>query len=403
VSASPVKIGNGKNDIADYCDADNGASVTPRLLLFILALFAARIIAYALVDGLHKSLAQDYCQWDCVWYVGIANHGYQLSPNTAPGLTYAQANWAFFPLYPLIIHLTTLILPVSVFTAGLVTANLFLLFFVLTAVLYLPYRRPDTNQAALAAFLLTFPWGVYLSLPYTESLFALLSTAALFSLSANKRSGLTACLSLLISATRVPGILFTPLVAFHAFSPAAIAWRAGDRRAALNCAAEALLPTALAPLGLFLFMGYLHVHTGDALAFEHIEAAWGRRFESPFGTLFYHLLSHDWGRAFGRYVQSNAVSEFSALAGIALCGRLLMLRLCPEFWLLAGTILLALSAGLGSLQRFVLANPVFLIFMFDWLWRSAYFRRYFIPFLISCTALQLCFAHYWLRSYVFLV
>ncbi len=97
------------------------------------------------------------------------------------------------------------------------------------------------------------------------------------------------------------------------------------------------------------------------------------------------------------------MNEYASLAGLALCVRLGFLRLWPECWVLGGTILLALSAGLVSMERYVLANPVFLIFLFDWIWQSATIRRFFVPLLVACAAVQLYFAHCWLGAYGFLM
>ncbi len=376
--------------------------MTPRPLLSITGMFALRLFALALVDRLHPGLARDYCQWDCGWYVDVVRNGYALEPQAVTSVTYGQANWAFFPLYPLLLGTVALLLQVSLYVAALLTANLFLFMFVILAMLYLPQRRPGANPVALAAFLLAFPYGLYFSLPYTESLFACLATAALLSLSARRLTA-TAGLGMLLSATRIPGILFTPIVVIRALTPAASAWRNGDRILACSCAADALLPIALAPLGLFLFMGYLYLHMGDGLAFAHIQLGWDRHAGSPFTTLLHGLAFHDWHLAFARSAQSGAVCEMAAIAGLVVSLRLLFLKLLPECWLLLGTILLAAASGLGSMQRFVFANPVFLIFLFDWLWQSAWARRCFVPLLAACALLQLYFARCWLEGYGFLM
>ena len=44
------------------------------------------------------------CVWDCYWFGDIATHGYQAYPETLNfGGPAGIANWAFFPLYPLLI------------------------------------------------------------------------------------------------------------------------------------------------------------------------------------------------------------------------------------------------------------------------------------------------------------
>jgi hypothetical protein len=376
--------------------------MTARLLGVIAGLFALRLAAYALVEGLHPALAEDYCVWDCVWYTNLAHDGYAATPPATP-FHHGQANWAFFPLFPLLLRGLASVPGISYAAAGLVIANLCFVAFVVLAVNYLPHRRPNTttDRAALAVFLLAFPYSVYFSLPYTESLFALLTLAALYAASTQRLSA-TAGLAALASATRVPGALLAPLVAVRALAPAVAALRGGDHRRALACTADALLPIAIAPLGLFVFMAYLYAHMGDALAFAHVQVAWGRHTVFPLTPLVTHLLDHDWDLAFDKSVHSTALMEYAALAGFAVCVRLGVLRLWPECWLLTATLLLALSAGLVSMQRFVFANPVFLLFLFDWLWQSALFRLAFLPLMAGCAALQLYFVHCWLGHYAFL-
>ena len=41
------------------------------------------------------------------------------------------------------------------------------------------------------------------------------------------------------------------------------------------------------PLGFFTYMAYLYFHVGDALAFAHIQIAWGRQLTNPIHWLIY--------------------------------------------------------------------------------------------------------------------
>jgi hypothetical protein len=375
---------------------------TGRLLALIAGLMLLRLTAYALLGGSPADWGQNYCHLDCKWYVNLARDGYDLAPRVTPPQVYAEANWAFFPVYPLLVRLFVLASGLSYPAAGLLVANLFLFLFVVLAVAYLPRVRPGTNRVALACFLLAFPYGLYFSVPYTESLYAFFTVAGLYLLSC-ERNGAAALAGTLMSATRVTGVLLAPMMAVRLLAPALADWRRGETRIALTRAADALLPIAVAPLGLFLFMALLYARTGDALAFAHVQAGWDRQTGFPLFPLVNNLFAHDWWRAFSEDRQSVVVSEYAALAGLAVCLRLWRLRLWPELWLLGGTLTLALSAGLLSMQRLVFANPIFLLFLFDWLWQSALVRRFFPVLLLFCAALQLCFVHFWLKAYAFLM
>ena len=56
--------------------------------------------ASAVPDASLADFAEHMCQWDCQWYVGLADRGYD--PFPVPTMINA-GNWAFFPLYPLLV------------------------------------------------------------------------------------------------------------------------------------------------------------------------------------------------------------------------------------------------------------------------------------------------------------
>ena len=63
-------------------------------------LLIARLLVYAVLAGF--AVGPSLCQWDCGWYLGIVQHGYDAAPHLVDG--WWQANWAFFPLYPLLVR-----------------------------------------------------------------------------------------------------------------------------------------------------------------------------------------------------------------------------------------------------------------------------------------------------------
>ena len=76
------------------------------LILIPLALaiagLAIRYLAYAATvpDASIASFAQGMCRWDCSWYVKLSQTGYD--PFPVPTMINA-GNWAFFPLYPILV------------------------------------------------------------------------------------------------------------------------------------------------------------------------------------------------------------------------------------------------------------------------------------------------------------
>jgi len=208
-------------------------------------------------------------RWDTVSYVGIAESGYDLELPT----TLAYKNWAFFPLYPLLVKGVTLVL--SVFTGGAVDASLYLaaglivsnLCFVF-ALYYLDALADllgfsKIQKASSIVLLLTFPAGYFSSLIYSESLFLFLSCLFLYFLF-NNRTKLSALILGLLLVTRSNGLTFLPVffIWFLVFMK--------DRAAIRDVAVSLLL--IFAPIALFLF--YIGILTGDFFAPIKAQEAW---------------------------------------------------------------------------------------------------------------------------------
>ena len=71
-------------------------------IAFAVLGLAVRYLAYAntVDDASLASFVDGLCRWDCHWYVRLAEEGYD--PFPVPTMINA-GNWAFFPLYPMLI------------------------------------------------------------------------------------------------------------------------------------------------------------------------------------------------------------------------------------------------------------------------------------------------------------
>lgn len=88
---------------------------------------------------------------------------------------------------------------------------------------------------------------------------------------------MVAFLGIFISATRNLGVMMVFPVLILALQ--AYGWREFFRFT--ERAFKVVFTLWLIPLGLFSYMVYLYHLTGDALAFKHIQVAWGRYMDSP--------------------------------------------------------------------------------------------------------------------------
>ncbi|HEX8723097.1 MAG TPA: hypothetical protein VF736_20940 [Pyrinomonadaceae bacterium] len=269
---------------------------------------------------------------DVNWYVGLAQEGYERRPFDAA----VPHNWAFFPLFPLLLAAAALLTGEYVLT-GVALSNLFLL-----AALFLLHRlcalfgltEEDADRCVFyAAF---FPLSYFYSVPMTESLF-LLVTLASFYAAKGGRWWAAGLLGALASATRVTGVLLLPALAV-------LYWQ--ERRGRGLVRKEALAPL-LVPAGLVLFMLYLRELTGNALAFKDVLVAWGRR------PAFFLTPLIDYLRAPSLVVSLWDVRtlNFASPVAVLACGAALLKR--REFALASYALLsafVALSSGLLQSQ-----------------------------------------------------
>ncbi len=377
-----------------------GLPADARLALLIAALLAVRLTVYVWLAGSVHALPASLCRWDCDWYKDTSRLGYPTAPRAAPGTTFGQAAWAFFPMFPALMAGTHWLLGISSIGSGTVVANLGLAGFVFFAVKYLRLVAPATDGAALAVFLLAWPYSFYLSVPYTEGVYSGLTMAG-FWLLARGRFGAASVVAALLSATRLTGVLLTPVIGWHCLRLITAALRAGDRRGALAALRAGLLPAALAPLGLFAFMLYLYLHTGDGLAFIHIQRGWNRAAQNPVTALWTGLTEFDFTSVTPFKSESMSFDALCALAGLLLAARLLRLRRYAACWFLTLSIVLPLTAGLLSMPRYVLAQPLFMVFLFDFIWTSKY-RAVFAEIVVVSVIAQLFLVVFWMQAYAFL-
>ncbi len=311
-----------------------------------------RLAVYAVLAVPYGGLAEAMCHFDCGWYERIAVTGYGADAGWPP---YGSLpHWAFFPLYPLLVKGAMAVTGLPARLAGILLSSLCLAGFMAAGAAYL--RATRGARAAPGRFVVlaaVLPLGLFFTALYTEALFALLATLALLGL-ARGRPAAGAVAAALASATRPTGILLAPVFALHGL------WTLRRR------GVVALLPAAIAPLGLFAFMAVQWFAVGDPLAFSHVQAFWGRVWQPAPVHLWAGLAAWDWAELDG--LMGRASASFFAtggLLGLAAAAWLAAQRRWAEAWLLAAGTLLPASTGMDSLSRYVVCNPVFLFVVHD--------------------------------------
>ena len=275
--------------------------------------------------GAGDALLAPALRWDAVWFLTIADDGYE-----------GGSRPAFFPLYPLLVRGLGEVI-------GLPGAGILVSMTAALAGLTVIHRLAERELGAAAArpavlVMAFFPTSLFLSAIYSEALFLALSAGA-FLAAKQGRMAVAGALGAGAAATRSIGVLLIVPLALIRRSP----W------------------LALVPAGL---LAYCLLLSASGLPFDspfRAQEVWMREWAWPLGavpdglTAAWEHADRPW-EEFGRRVLLDAA--FLLYAAVALAGALR--RLAPEYGVWAGIALLVPlsfpveAEPLLSLPRFVL-------------------------------------------------
>ena len=332
------------------------------------------------------NLATAWERWDALWFLRIADQGYQIDDGSA----------AFFPLYPATVRLVSEAMGGHRLPAALLVSNLAFL-----AALVVVYRLTEfefgTSRARRTVLYLSlFPTAFFFFAPYSESLFLLLAAASIYA--ARRSSWLWAGVcGALASATRSIGLVLVAALAIEAIR---YGFAGRDARERVKRWTRGLAAAALVATGTGAYLAYWKITEGDWWVPLQKQGGWAREFSLPWETLAqasgqalkfigvfpggYHLL--DWlivlvvaaaavwvalraAASYGVYVWLSLVIPLSFVFG----GRPLMsvtrfaITMFPLFWALDAfaerfrahdLVVAASAAGLGA----------FTLLFVNWYW-----------------------------------
>ena len=248
----------------------------PVLLLGAIAVTLVSTIPAPTAEALWRvspnELVNLQARWDTDFYHQIATTGYRWDPSL-----FLHQNVVFFPLYPLLMRWGGALLGGHPLLAGTIIS--LAAFGAAIALLYRLAALELGEEKAWPVVLLvsTYPYAVFYSAVYTESLFLLLTVGAFYAM---RRGNLVAAALAGAAAglTRPNGFwLALPLLWMAMNAPAGDSLDVADVRPWWRQRRRVLaVLAALAPLaGVAIFSGYLFLRFGDALAWMHGQAAWG--------------------------------------------------------------------------------------------------------------------------------
>jgi Mannosyltransferase (PIG-V) len=207
------------------------------------------------------SFTDVWARWDSVFFVRIAEHGYD------------EASAAFHPLYPALVAGIG-----RVFFGHYVIAGIAVSLAAAYGAFLLLHRLAEERLGADGArravlYLAVFPMALFLQAVYSESLYLLLVLAS-FALAERGRFSAAGMVAGLAILTRVAGIALLPALAL-------LAWRSRRRVHGLAGIALAAPVAAVYPLVLWQ-------QIGEPWAFVHAQDRWHRHLSpaGPFGGIW---------------------------------------------------------------------------------------------------------------------
>ncbi|HET8527109.1 MAG TPA: mannosyltransferase family protein [Actinomycetota bacterium] len=205
-------------------------------------------------------------RFDALWFLRIAESGYRLRDGSA----------AFFPLYPLAIRGLSFALGGHPLAAATIVSNA--AFWGGLVVTYLLTASELSERAARTTVLLmcAFPTAHFFLMPYSESLFLLLSVTAFWG-ARRRRWAVAGAAGALAALTRSIGVLIAPALVIEALHQRA------ERR---GPSWPGFLAAAAVGFGLIAYLGWWWLRAGEWLAPARFQANWERSFSWPWVTLW---------------------------------------------------------------------------------------------------------------------
>jgi len=258
------------------------------LLTYIILLLLVSRLVLAFVGGISREAA-GYCvscvpymsvwlgvyaAWDSGWYLEVARDGYSPKLSSYPP-SRDQGNFAFFPLYPLLLRTFGGLIGDYVI-AGLLVSNVCL---VLSAVIIYYMALADSGELAASKavkYLFLYPASFILSAVMAESLMLFLTLSCFYS----ARRGLwvrAGFLGLLATLTKPIGLLAMPALAYLYLR---------DRRYDLKAVGPEAAALFLPLLGFMCYMAYVDSIVGEPMSyFSIMHDGWHHNLSNPVSVM----------------------------------------------------------------------------------------------------------------------
>ena len=257
-------------------------------------------------------------RWDTGWYLTIATVGYSYTPDSTGAY---QQNIAFFPAYPMAIRFVAPLFGREALWTG-VLISIVAFYLALVYLLRLARSELGNDEHAMTAVTLiaTYPFAVFFSAAYTESLFLLTLVAAVYHFRQDQlwRS---AFWGFLCGLTRPPGCFLSVVLGLmalrSAFAQGATSASAQGAMADRALLLRRLLAASAPGCGMLAFSAYIYALTGHPFQWTVQNAAWGRVYKG-LGEIVTDRADFIANNGLYAYVSTQTIDLFYSLA-VILC------------------------------------------------------------------------------------
>lgn len=313
-------------------------NITTIFCIWVLSIFVIFYLGFLTIPNINPQSSDFFSRlgnWDGGHYLAIAELGYR-----------AEFQYAFFPLYPMLVRFLNLPLQNYLISAILISVgSSFLTFHLLYKLIAMDFDKKIAEKVIL--FLLLFPTSFYFLTAYSEGLFFFLTVATFYFLK-KKHLFLATLFATLASGTKISGLavvlaLLIDIKLTYGFNKRS--WY-----------------VLLSPLGFVLYCWFLFNQTGDPFYFLTAENHWQRYITVP-GISFWEAIKSVTSGAFNLNHFNILMDLIFAIFGLGLILR--SFRFLPSVYSFYGLLSLAfplLTPTLTSIPRFlVVLFPIFLL------------------------------------------
>lgn len=292
------------------------------------------------------ALLASWQRWDTDWYLTISARGYGED----------VLRTAFFPLFPLLIHIFTFLGDHTRLLVALLISNLGgLAAFIGVGLVAAQEDGPDASPYAVGA-LAAYPFAFFTAAAYPDGLFLGLAAFSLFAArrGAWRWAALCAFLAGLARPTSV--ILILPLAWEYARQAG---WLSRRRREQMRLPSllKAVMVVGAVPLGVGLYAGYLWYTFGNPVTFLQVQSHWGHKFV-PIWDIPWLIVSSMLNQPAWTFTQARLLVDLVPILVFAALTVASARRLPIAFTLyMAGALFVTLSSPIvGDFDPFISAS-----------------------------------------------